>query len=272
MTTAATTFETAADLTPDLRDAVRGLILACADTKLLLGYHYGEWTFGTPALEAAVANCSIAQSELGHVRLLHGILKANWDDDPDTLVEGRRAEEFASVRYLDRDLSDWPAVVAMNFVVDLAVTRVIHALRDSAFLPLRACAEKLLEEERYHIHHGQGWFRTLVAGPAEGRRAVVAAVERALGDAVEWLGPEGAPNDAALVRAGVKALPDAALGRALTEDVARAAATHQITLRPVSAPALAGWDPVRRRVDASAPSEEVLYHLRGTKNEVFKRA
>ncbi len=270
--TTATTFETAADLSADVRDAVRRLILACADTKLLLGYHYGEWTFGTPALEAAVANCSIAQSELGHVRLLHGILKANWDDDAEALVEGRRAEEFASVRYLDRDLADWPAVVAMNFVVDLAVTRVIHALRDSAFLPLRACAEKLLQEERYHIHHGQGWFRTLAGGTPQQRDGVVAAVERALADAVEWLGPDGAPDDAALVRDGIKASADAELGRALIEDVSRAAASQGITLRPVAAPAPAEWDPGRRRSDTSAPSEEVLYHLRGTKNEMFKRA
>jgi hypothetical protein len=49
----------------------------------------------------------------------------------------------------------------MNFV-DLAVTRVIHALRDS-LTPLRSCAEKLLQEERYHITTGR-------AGSAARRR------------------------------------------------------------------------------------------------------
>ena len=271
MATTPTTFDSAAALTPDLRHAVRRLMLACADTKLLLGYHYGEWTFGTPALEAAVANCSIAQSELGHVRLLHGILKAHWDDDPDALVEGRRAEQFASVRYLDRDLPDWPAVVAMNFVVDLAVTRVIHALRESTFLPLRGCAEKLLQEERYHIHHGQGWFRTLAGGDAESRAAVAAAVGRALADATEWLGPDGPPEDAALVAAGIKSATDADLRRALFDDVSRTAASHGVTLHPSAPPAAATWSAARRRADATAPSEDVLYHLRGTKNELFKR-
>ncbi len=264
------TFETAADLAPGVRDAVRRLLLACADTKLLMGYHYGEWTFGTPALEAAVANCSIAQSELGHVRLLHGILKTNWDDDPDALVEGRAAEAFASIRYLDRDLPDWPAVVAMNFVVDLAVTRVIHALKDSAFLPLRSCAEKLLQEERYHIHHGQGWFRALAGG--DRREAITGAVNEALAAVVEWFGPDGAADDAALLASGIKAASDAELRRALIADVMQVAGEVGVSLAAPAPPAGAPWDPTRRRAGPGAPSDDVLYHLRGTKNEVFKRA
>jgi ring-1,2-phenylacetyl-CoA epoxidase subunit PaaC len=273
MTTATTPrYDTAAALAPDTRAAVRRLLIACADTKLLLGYHYGEWTFGTPALEAAVANCSIAQSELGHARLLHGILKTNWDEDPDRLVEARAAAEYASIRYLDADLPDWPAVVAMNFVVDLAVTRVIHALRDSAFTPLRSCAEKLLQEERYHIHHGQGWFRSLAGGDAAGRDAVASAVARALAAVVEWFGPDGAPDDALLVEAGIKSASDADLRRALLDDVSQASAAHGLTFRAPAPPAAGTWDPARRRAGPGAPSDEVLYHLRGTKNELFKRA
>lgn len=270
--TAASQYATAADLPPEVRDALHRLLVACADTKLLLGYHYGEWTFGTPALEAAVANCSIAQSELGHARLLHGILKTNWDEDPDRLIEARPPAAFASIRYLDTDLPDWPAVVAMNFVVDLAVTRVIHAVRGSSFTPLRSCAEKLLQEERYHIHHGQGWFRALAGGDSAGREAISAAVERAVASVVEWFGPDGAPEDARLVTAGVKAASDADLRRALLDDVSGAAAQHGLTLRAPAPPALSGWDAARRRAAPGAPSDEVLYHLRGTKNEMFKRA
>jgi ring-1,2-phenylacetyl-CoA epoxidase subunit PaaC len=265
-------YAAAADLPPDAREATRQLLLACADTKLLLGYHYGEWTFGTPALEAAVAHCSIAQSELGHVRLLHGILKAGWGEDADRLVETRAASEFASIRYLDADLPDWPGVVAMNFVVDLAVTRVVHALRDSAFIPMRSCAEKLLQEERYHVHHGQGWFRALAGADVESRDAIAAAVDRAVASVVEWLGPDTAPADAALVAAGVKAASDAELRRALLDDVEAAAAHHGLVIRPPPPPAAAAWDPARRRAAPGAPSDEVLYHLRGTKNEIYKRA
>ena len=33
-----------------------------------------------------------------------------------------------------------------------------------------------------------------------------------------------------------------------------------------------GWTPARRRSGPGGPSDEVLYHLRGTKNAVFKVA
>ena len=34
--------------------ALRSTLVALSDTKLLLGYHYGEWTFGPPAIEAGI--------------------------------------------------------------------------------------------------------------------------------------------------------------------------------------------------------------------------
>jgi hypothetical protein len=97
-------------------------------------------------------------------------------------------------------------------------------------------------------------------------------VERALAAAVEWFGPDGAPDDALLVEAGIKSASDADLRRALFDDVSRAAAPHGLTFRAPAPPAAGAWDPARRRAGSGAPSDEVLYHLRGTKNELFKRA
>ena len=67
-------FETTEGMSPECAAGLRQVLMGCADSKLLLGFHYGEWTFGTPELEAAVASCSLAQAELGHVRLLHAVL------------------------------------------------------------------------------------------------------------------------------------------------------------------------------------------------------
>ena len=33
-----------------------------------------------------------------------------------------------------------------------------------------------------------------------------------------------------------------------------------------------GWSPSTRRLGVGGPEEEILYHLRGSKNEVFKLA
>lgn len=262
-------FSSTRELEATCAAALRKLLIACADTKLLLGYHYGEWTFGTPVLEAAIANCSLSQTELGHVRLLHGVLKAHFGDDPDRLIEGRDAAEFANVGYLDRDLADWAAVVAATLVVDVAVTRVLHAMRDSAFLPVRNVADKMLDEERYHAHHGRGWFRTLWARE-EARPLLSERTETALRSVSEWFGPPDDAEDAALVAAGIKARSNADLSRDLVEDVGRTAAAVGAELSAPSAPAFNGWTPRTRRSAAAGPADEILYHVRGSKNAIFK--
>lgn len=241
--------------------ALRDLLIACADTKLLLGYHYGEWTFGAPKLESAVAHCSLAQGELGHARLLHGILKAHWDLDPDHLVEDRPADEFAVPRFLDNALPDWAAVVAMTVVVDAAVTLVMRSLRDSTFGPIQSCAAKLLEEERYHEHHGRGWLRSLGQDPALTSR-LDEALAAALAAATEWLGPPREPSDQELVGTRIKNATNWDLAGRLASDLGLEAPQ----------PSFEGWNASRRRRGPGGPSDDVLYHLRGTKNAVFKLA
>jgi len=264
-------FDTTDGMTPECRIGLRQLLTACADTKLLLGYHYGEWTFGTPELEAAVASCSLAQAELGHVRLLHAVLAKHFDEDPDALVDAREPQAFASVDFLDRPLTDWAGFVAANYVVDLAVTRQLHALRASAFKPIRMSVDKMLDEERYHLHHGRGWFRTLAARDDQ-RDLLVRRVSEALASVVEWLGPPDEAGDRALVGAGIKAMDNATVRDAVVRDVTDLAGDAGIALDVGLPSAFDGWTPDSRRLDGGGPDDEILFHLRGTKNEVFKLA
>jgi ring-1,2-phenylacetyl-CoA epoxidase subunit PaaC len=269
-TRTAAEFETADAMNEACATALRNLLVAIADTKLLLGYHYGEWTFGPPELEAAIAGCSLCQTELGHVRLVHGILKRHFKEDPSHLLEGRGSAEFANVAYLDRDLNDWARLVAANYVVDLGLTRLLHALQGSAFTPLRMSLEKMVDEERYHIHHGQGWFRTLCGKNEECRSAVQDAVREALDSVIQWFGPTGDEGDRALVEAGIKSRSNAEVVRDLLQDVTTAAEPMGVRLDVETPEEIPGWDPVRRRADGSGPDEEILYHLRGSKNEIYK--
>jgi ring-1,2-phenylacetyl-CoA epoxidase subunit PaaC len=249
---------------------LRHLLLACADTKLLLGYHYGEWTFGTPELEAAVASCSLAQAELGHVRLLAGIVSKRFGDDPDGLVDGRSARQFASVGYLDHPLPDWPALVAANYVVDLAVTRLLHALRDSTFAPIRMSVAKMLDEERSHLHHGRGWVRTLARRGSHEAASLATHVQASLASVAEWFGPAGDPEDAALVAAGVKDADNPTVGRAVVQDVLALAREVGLPVEAPEAIGFDGWTAVRRRAGRLGPDEEILVHLRGSKNATFR--
>jgi phenylacetate-CoA oxygenase PaaI subunit len=252
-------------------DGLYNLLWALADTKLLLGYHYGEWTFGAPALEAAVANCSLSQSELGHVRLLHALLKKHWDDDPEALVEERPPEGFANVAYLDAPVTDWPAFVALNAVVDLAATRVLAAFEGSAFKPLRMSVGKMLDEERHHAHHGRGWFRTLGCAGDDDARRLGAATGRALAAVAVWLGPADDPGSGALLAAGIIDQSPFDLFAAVANDVGRLAGEAGVAMPGPTPAGFQRWDPrTRRSAGSRGPAEDIVFHLRGGANALFK--
>ena len=273
-------FDSTDTMSPECKTALRNLILACADTKLLLGYHYGEWTFGPPELEAAIACCSLCQTELGHVRLLHAILNTHYSDDPDELVESRKSEEFANISYLDEEIKDWPEFVAANYIVDLAVTSLLYSMKNSSFKPLHMSLEKMLQEERYHIHHGQGWFRTLSTKSEETKTAIERSGRSALVKVVEWFGPADTADDAILVEAGIKVGTSHFILQHLLSELGDLAETLQVDLGISKHDGKvwtvgheqdwSGWNPATRRLHKSGPSEDILYHLRGSKNKVFK--
>lgn len=265
---------------PECKHALRNLLIACADTKLLLGYHYGEWTFGTPVLEASIACCSLCQSELGHVRLLHGILNAHFGDDPEALMDVRPPAEFANISYLDNEIKNWADFVSANYFVDLAVTALLYSMKDSVFKPLHMSLEKMLQEERYHIHHGQGWVRTLAQKSIKTRAALEKSGQTAIERVVEWFGPSNSEEDKALVDAGIKAQPNAAILQTFFNEVGTLAKSLKLDLALSRAngkawsfkhsPKWNGWNPQTRRLHKTAPDELILYHLRGSKNKVFK--
>jgi 1,2-phenylacetyl-CoA epoxidase catalytic subunit len=247
------------------------LLWALADTKLLLGYHYGEWTFGTPALEAAVASCSLSQSELGHVRLLHALLKKHWGEDPEGLVERRAPEAFANIAFLDAPVAGWPGFVAMNAVVDLAATHVLAALEGSSFKPLRMSVGKMLDEERHHAHHGRGWFRTVGRRGGDASEQLGTATAHALAAVAVWLGPADDAGSGAVLDAAIISRSSADLLAALVEDVRGLADEAGIPVPRHTPAAFQDWNPRTRRTAGSrGPAEDIVFHLRGGANALFK--
>ncbi len=263
------------------RPGTRAALLACADTKLLLGYHYGEWTFGAPALEAAIAACSMGQDELGHARLLHGLLDHFFGLSQDALVEDRSGKEWTNVAILDRGFDSWAGLVAANAMVDLAVTLEIAAYRGSSLGALRRVVDKMLQEERFHDEHGRAWF-TLAAGrDADSKEAVARAARAALPAVLAFFGPPGSPHDRPLLESGIKTRPDEDVRGDWLSRIARLAETAGFGARSVEpggelrgdADAIdwSAWDAERRRVDPGGPSDELVGHLSGAKNVEFRR-
>ena len=252
-------------------EGLHHLLWGLADTKLLLGYHYGEWTFGTPALEAAVANCSLSQSELGHARLLHALLKKHWGEDPEALIERRAPGAFANIAFLDTPIAGWPAFVAMNAVVDLAATRVLAALEGSTFKPLRMSVGKMLDEERHHAHHGRGWFRTVGRLGGDDAERLRTATGHALAAVAVWLGPGDDPGGRALLDAGIVGQSSLDLLAGLAGDVRMLADEAGVPVPSPTPAVFKGWDPRTRRTPGSrGPAEDIVFHLRGGANVLFK--
>ena len=194
----------ARELPESVRQALADFILAVADTKRLLGIRYAEWCDGAPALEASVAASAMAQDELGHSRALLPLLKDFPHVDPGIPEEAPR-QQYSALAFLEQPFACWPTFVAANILIGESLTVAVQAARNSRYVPLRTRAVKILEEERFHWLHGEGWFKRLAAHEKEGMD-LAAKVEHILPEALAWL---GLPEEAALNREGVlDAAPD----------------------------------------------------------------
>lgn len=266
------------NLSEEVLSDLESTIVALSDTKLLLGYHFGEWTFGPPAIEAGIAACSMAQEEFGHARLLNGILKREFELEIDPLNDARPPTALASIAFLDRSFENWADLVAANAVVDQALSLMLSAFVDSRYEPLARVTEKMLLEERFHYAHAEGWVRLMEERGGAPRAALQAGLKRALRDACAFFGPP--EHDAPLVEVGVKNTSDQALRERLFGRVAGImddpAAVGLIDVGGTCAlndpVTWDEWDPTRRRVDPGGPQQEILDELRGTKNVDFKTA
>ncbi|HEX4841584.1 MAG TPA: Phenylacetic acid catabolic protein, partial [bacterium] len=116
-------------LTADAQVALGDLVAALAESKKLLGVRYGEWVTQAPTMEASVAASAMAQDELGHARVLYGLLDEargeKMRDDTGWEVMGTH------LSLLERPFLNWMEFVACNALVDPALTVVVEAATDS---------------------------------------------------------------------------------------------------------------------------------------------
>jgi len=180
------------------------LVTALADNKHALGLRYAEWCSSGPTIEAGVAATAMAQDELGHARVLYGLL----DELPGAPRRSEHewvAADARTVAFLNASFAGWPHLIIANLMIDRALAMVLETALESRYLPLRQRARKIIEEERYHAIHGQSWLAQLAAESADVRAQMAAALRDIWGDALCWFGPEDGGSLRALVDAGVLA-------------------------------------------------------------------
>ncbi|GBC83649.1 1,2-phenylacetyl-CoA epoxidase, subunit A [bacterium HR11] len=231
---------------PDVGDGGRSLLEALvhslAENKKLLGRRYSEWSVGGPTLEAAIALSAMTQDELGHSRVLYGLLEelrgVPATGDADWTVEGW------GLSVLTRPFETWAHLVVTVVLLDSALTTLVEAATTSAFLPLQRRTRKMVEEERYHALYGSHWLERLARMPAV-RRVMAEWAHRAFTEAMAWFGP---PGDLAPLRmAGVLSADADGLRERYSQGVRPA--LELLGLRPAAvAIPWDRWDPAWRRL------------------------
>lgn len=178
------------------------LVVALADNKHALGLRYGEWCTCGPTIEAGVAATAMAQDELGHARVLYGLLE-ELPGAPRRSEHEWAAEDARTVALVQQPFPSWLHLIVANVLLDQALGCVLETALESRYLPLRQRARKLIEEEQFHAIHGTGWLRQLgTEGPGV-RASLEKIIGEAWADTLCWFGPASGGALAPLVGIGV---------------------------------------------------------------------
>jgi ring-1,2-phenylacetyl-CoA epoxidase subunit PaaC len=268
--------DSAAELSAGVRQALRDLLLALADTKRLLGIRYADWMLSAPTIESGIAASSMAQDEWGHSRLTYALL-SDFGDEPRQLEHERSAAEYRSSELLDRPLESWSDLIALALLLDTALSVQYQALLGSLYAPVHNRVQKMLDEERFHFQHAAGWTRRLAqAGTL--RDQFLQALQRTLPASLRWLGREEQGRllvEAGLVSHGPEMLRErllATVGQVLEDG----GFTDALRLtnkagRWVYEGELdwSEWNDILRRTDGAGPDPETLARIRGDRNRIF---
>jgi ring-1,2-phenylacetyl-CoA epoxidase subunit PaaC len=190
--------------------ALFAVLSSLADNKQAIGRRYAYWCNGAPALEAAVAAAAMTQDELGHARTLYPLLEdfSQAESDPGQVEPMTRTLHY-HLGYLDHDFQGWSDFVATNFLLDSAITTFFEAAKDSSYEPLRQRARKIVQEERIHEMHADGWVRRLAKAGGAVRSTLLDSLMRLWDETLCWFGPNDDLNMQRLYSEGIiDATPD----------------------------------------------------------------
>ncbi len=267
--------KSASELPEDVSVHLRDLLLVLADNKRLLGIRYSDWILGAPSVEAGIACSAMAQDEWGHGRILYALLK-DFGLDPDMLEHERGSGEYRSCELLDRPIESWPELLAVNLLLDSALSVQFEAMEASRFEPLHYKVRKLLEEERFHFEHARGWTARL-GGTAAGREGLGEAFEPAWRACLRWFGPDDDPLATSLADAGITAGPAGELRARWLARVGPVVHSAGLDLASPEGgawttrvePAWDDWSAERRRAADGGPDGDTLSRVRGDLNRAL---
>ena len=244
------------------RRALADWLMAMSDTKHLLGLRYAEWCTGAPELEADIAASAMAQFELGHARVLRGVL-GDLPEDPRGPTRDTDPAAWCSIASLDTPFADWTELVAANALVDTLLTVNLHSAMDGAYRPLTQRLRKVLAEEEYHGVHGAAWIGRLAGGPDATAARLQEVLDEVWADCLAWFGPETGNGLDELRAAGVLADDAAGLRDRYVAAVSPMFEGIAVQLRAGVEIEWSGWHPASRRCGVPAFGERCFAMITG---------
>lgn len=214
----------------EVKDALERYLLTFADDELVLGSRDAEWTGIAPIVEEDVAFSSLAQDEIGHARLLYSLAAELIDSDADSLAYLRNKDKYYHARLLERRFTlmydpdgqhtgkvEWDKAIVRRFLYDIFDNLRLETLLSSSYTPLANAMGKVAREERYHLWHGETWWKTLASSSRESRFHLETALEALWPDALGLF--EETPGEDVLVAEGILSKKTSALRNAWFEHI-----------------------------------------------------
>lgn len=240
-------------------------VQAVADTKLILGHRYAQWSLAGPSLEDDIGGSSAAQEEIGHVRQLFRELQQQGRDQ-EWLQGHRGPEEFRNAGSLDAIDGEWAEYMATVGPVDRAAWYLLDAIdRDD----MDGLITKIGEEEYFHLEYHDARLLTLAEEQPE---VIEETLRGTLPQTLAFIGPAEYDDEAdPLFEAGFTGRSVASVRETFADHYRTLFDDTAVSLDDVdwSSPDANGWDETRRRVGSGVISDADLSQLRGEGNEIF---
>jgi ring-1,2-phenylacetyl-CoA epoxidase subunit PaaA len=175
--------ESAQEMTPGYREAVKKPLLINADIELMSAPVLLEQAMHAPTLDARNAELSTIQDEVGHAYISHRLLR-NLGEDIDSLIYDREPYEWRTGYAFEMSLDNFAEQTVFHAFLDQAGLTLLSDIHENtSYAPWKRALLKVEKEEQFHIRHGRTWFRRLAKKNP--------STKAKLQDAVDWLFPMG---------------------------------------------------------------------------------
>ncbi|GAC1329290.1 MAG: phenylacetate-CoA oxygenase subunit PaaC [Candidatus Dormibacteria bacterium] len=163
------------DIEPRRRAALGEMLLAMADSELVIGHRHSEWTGFAPNAEEDIAFSSIAQDEMGHAHLYYALVTGVSNEGAvDALALDRPARALRHLPILHAPNGDWFFTIARQLYWETWEDQLLSACLSSDLPLLPGAAQRVLNEEMYHEEHAMEWLELLSSRPRQRARTQAA--------------------------------------------------------------------------------------------------